>query len=183
MKKKTKTGNESNDIVSQRELQELVELEKVKSEAESRRQSIKRRILAGAKVEPGPVDIYISAVPTIQLSIATVRRLLGPLSDQILAALPRRRIFRMHIKSSWLLEHKVEPDAVLAAAALDDIDEPDQEFDFTTFVLTAIPLILNKQDGKSSSSTMGNRLTNGSDPCQFDEFDKLGDIFDKPRDE
>ena len=175
MKEQTKDDHVANDLVTQDELQELVELEKVSREAESQRRSIRNRILAGAKVEPGPCSVDISECQTIQLTQTTIRKLLGTLSKDFLAALPRQQIHRMKLSPHRHTRYKAKPKAVFDPASIEDSEEPDQEFDLTTFVLKAIPLILSKQDAKSSSSTVGHYVT---DDDQFEEHGEDPTLYD-----
>ncbi|MGZ0174344.1 MAG: hypothetical protein ACKVHE_32985 [Planctomycetales bacterium] len=171
MKEQTKYGHVANDLVTQDELQELVELEKVSREAESQRRSIRNRILAGAKVEPGPSSVDISECQTIQLTQTTIRKLLGTLSKDFLAALPRQQIHRMKLSPHRHTRYKAKPKAVFDPASIEDNEEPDQEFDLTTFVLKATLLILKKQDAKSSSSTVGDYVTK-----DYDDFEEHGEV-------
>jgi hypothetical protein len=171
MKEQTKYGHVANDLVTQDELQELVELEKVSREAESQRRSIRNRILAGAKVEPGPSSVDISECQTIQLTQTTIRKLLGTLSKDFLAALPRQQIHRMKLSPHRHTRYKAKPKAVFDPASIEDREEPDQEFDLTTFVLKATLLILKKQDAKSSSSTVGDYVTK-----DYDDFEEHGEV-------
>lgn len=171
MKEQTKYGHVANDLVTQDELQELVELEKVSREAESQRRSIRNRILAGAKVEPGPCSVDISECQTIQLTQTTIRKLLGTLSKDFLAALPRQQIHRMKLSPHRHTRYKAKPKAVFDPASIEDREEPDQEFDLTTFVLKATLLILKKQDAKSSSSTVGDYVTK-----DYDDFEEHGEV-------
>ena len=175
MKEQTQNGQVANDLVTQKELQQLDKLEKVKREAESLRQSIRGLILAGAKVEHGPLYVGISESDTVQLTETTIRDLLGTLADLILAALPRRQIFRMYLNPSRYINPKAKPKAKFDPARLKDNEEPDLDFDLTTFVLKAIPLILSKQDAKSSSSTVGHYVT---DDDQFEEHGEDPTLYD-----
>ena len=176
MKEQTKYGHVANDLVTQDELQELDELEKVKRKAESLRQSIRNRILAGAKVEPGPCSVHISESQTIQLTIATIRKLLGTLSKDFLAALPQRQNLRMSLSPNRHKTYKAEPKVVFDPARRKASEEPDQEFDLTTFVLKAAIHILKKKDAKSSSSTMGDYVTDDDD--ELEEHGKVPRLYD-----
>jgi hypothetical protein len=60
---------------------------------------------------------------------------------------------------------------VFDPASIEDREEPDQEFDLTTFVLKATLLILKKQDAKSSSSTVGDYVTK-----DYDDFEEHGEV-------
>jgi hypothetical protein len=171
MKEQTKDDHVAIDDVTQHELHKLVELEKVKREAELLRQSIRSRVLAGAKVEHGPLHVAISEIETTQVTIATIRDLLGTLSDEFLAALPQRQTFRMYLNPRRYIHKKAKPKAMFDPASIEDNEEPDQEFDLTTFVLKATLLILKKQDAKSSSSTVGDYVTK-----DYDDFEEHGEV-------
>lgn len=163
MKEQTKDDHVAIDDVTQYELHELVELEKVKREAELLRRSIRSRILAGAKIEHGPFYVRISVAQTTQLTIETIRDLLGTLSDEFLAALPQRQSFRMYLNPSGYINKHAKPKAVFDPSSLKANDEPGQELDLTTFVLKAMSLILNKQDATSSSATVEDDATKNND--------------------
>ena len=171
MKEQTQNGQVANDLVTQKELQELAGDEVFTRQVELRRKSIRNRILAGAKVEPGSCSVCISESQTIHLTSTTITKLLGPLSDQVLAALPRQQIRRMKLDPDTHTKHKTKPKAVFDPAAMESSDESDQEFDLNTFVLEAPSLLLEQQGVQPLSSAYGSSVTDGFD--DLDEFDGI----------
>jgi len=130
------------DIVTQEEIQHLAELEEMGREAQKLRRSIRKRLIDGSKLEPGPCSVSIDTHARIQISMNTISQLLGPLSSHVLRGLPVLTIHRMDLYPGTHTKHRNEPTAVLDEEARERKYDPQEEFDLTKFVLDAVPLIL-----------------------------------------
>jgi hypothetical protein len=145
-------------IVTQEEIQTLAELEEISREAKSLRDSIRKRLIDGAKLEPGPCSVSIDTHARIQISVDTISQLLGPLSSHVLRGLPVLTIHRMDLKSGTHTKHRQEPAAVLPKEARERKYDPPEEFDLTKFVLDAVPLILKPDTEEVAPQQSGDNL-------------------------
>jgi hypothetical protein len=112
MLKKTNDTHDDQDLVTQEELRELVELEANARKAELLRDSIKQRFLNGAKVEPGSCSVFVTANYRTDTTYRGIRKLFGDVGNSVIDALPKRRVFRMTLNPERPTRHKDEPAVV-----------------------------------------------------------------------
>jgi len=118
---------DQNDMVTQDELRELIELEEIKSKAERLRSSIRDRILKGAKVEAGKHRVSVNSHERIQLNINTICDLFGPMGNEVLEALPRQRIDRMSVITRKQTKKEADPKAVFDPSKKGSKNKPGYE--------------------------------------------------------
>jgi len=147
MKKNGKTKDQD-VIVTQEELKELVELEKEKKKEIKLRDSIRNRVLKGAKVEPGKLKVYIETKPRIQLTCDSIRKLFGTMGEDVLAALPTRRTDLMYVRPGKKPKEQDEPKAVVDPSKMGRRFEPGHESDLLRLFIDAISPIENPESNE-----------------------------------
>lgn len=141
MKIQLKTTKDQELTITQDELRELLEMEGVKLQAENLRKSIRTKFLQGAKVEPGELDVSVHSEKRIQLTLNSVRELLGVFGDQILASLPRQRIFRMFVRPSKSSKQHPVPTVEIDPSDVNNTYVPSEKCELVTVVLNALQSI------------------------------------------
>lgn len=141
MKEQNGNVKDQHATITQEELRELVELEKVKIKAERLRTSIRKRVLEGTKVEPGELEVSVRSHERVQLTVKSIHDLLGILGDEIVAALPKQSIFKMCVGPNKSSNLQAEPQAVVDPSTMGSEIVPGEESGLVNAILSALQTV------------------------------------------